>query len=298
MTNVLFKRAANLFVFVGINQRADPFVGKNFREQTFINAAIDNMNARNARFARARSVVGFGDHVGRELTFARLQHLVEVSDKKLANELTVADQAIVGGDENELGSFQRATNRDRDRIGIDAISAAFAIETKRRDDRNNSLGEENLQHLHIDAFDLAGVKMIDAVEDAHRMRDDGVRGDGAEIVGGEPFQDFMRKPAGGGERELQRLGIRDAAAVQVRRRDFLFFAKLTNLRAGAMNEHDADVQRAQDRDIEKDVREIFVRHNRPIDAQDERLFAKARNILQDAPQVSRFHRAELVRRFG
>jgi hypothetical protein len=55
-----------------------------------------------------------------------------------------------------------------------------------------------------------------------------------------------------------------------------------------VDENDADVERAKDRNIEKDVGEIFVSDDGAVDAEDERFFAKARNVLQDAPQISWF----------
>jgi hypothetical protein len=56
-----------------------------------------------------------------------------------------------------------------------------------------------------------------------------------------------------------------------------------------MDENDANVERAQDGDVEQDVGKIFARDNFAVDADDENLFAKARNVLQDAPQVGQFH---------
>ena len=53
------------------------------------------------------------------------------------------------------------------------------------------------------------------MNDAHRMRDDGVGGNGAQIVRREAFQDFVREAAGRGEGELQCLGVGDAAAIQI-----------------------------------------------------------------------------------
>ena len=59
-----------------------------------------------------------------------------------------------------------------------------------------------------------------------RMGDDGVGAGGAQIVGRKAFEDFVGQAVGGGQRQLQRLGIGDAAAVQVGRRDVLFLGQL------------------------------------------------------------------------
>ena len=56
-----------------------------------------------------------------------------------------------------------------------------------------------------------------------------------------------------------------------------------------MHQDDSNVQRAQDGDIEEDVGKVFIGDNRAIDADDEGLLAEARDVLQDAPQISRFH---------
>ena len=199
------------------------------------------------------------------------------------------NQAILGGDENELDRFQGFGHGDGHAIGIYAIGLAVAIKAKRRNDRNNSLREQRLQQFGIDAFDFAGKKMVDALNNAQRMRDDGVGAGGAQIVGGKAFENFVRQPVGRGERELQR----SASVMPVPSRseglNFLFFGQRFDLRRRAMHEHDADVQRAQHGDIEQNVGEVFVGDDRAIDADDECLFPKARDVLQDAPQVSGFH---------
>src|SRR5688572_14609744 len=54
--------------------------------------------------------------------------------------------------------------------------------------------------------------------------------------------------------------------------------------------HDnANVQRAQHRDIEKDVGKIFFGDVRAIETEHENLFAKARDVLKDAAEISWFH---------
>ena len=56
-----------------------------------------------------------------------------------------------------------------------------------------------------------------------------------------------------------------------------------------MNDDHANVQRAQDIYIEQDVREIFIGDDRAVNGYQKRLFAEARDILQDAPKVGQFH---------
>ena len=97
------------------------------------------------------------------------------------------------------------------------------------------------------------------------MRDDGVGAGGAQIVGGETFQDFVGQAVGRRQRQLQGLGIGDAGAIEVGRLNFCFSGQRLDLRRRAMNEHHPDVQRAQHRDIQQDFGEVLVGDDRAID---------------------------------
>ena len=56
-----------------------------------------------------------------------------------------------------------------------------------------------------------------------------------------------------------------------------------------MNQNDPNAQRAQNRDVEQNVGEILVRDDGPINADDEELFSKAGNVMEDASKVREFH---------
>ena len=56
-----------------------------------------------------------------------------------------------------------------------------------------------------------------------------------------------------------------------------------------VHDQDFDIQRAQQSDIQENVAEVFARHDRAINADDEDFFAKTRDVLQNAAQVSEFH---------
>ena len=149
--------------------------------------------------------------------------------------------------------------------------------------------EQRLEQFHVHALDFAGEQMVHALDDAHRMGDDDIRAGGAEVVGRKPFENFVREPVGGGERELERGRVRDAGAVEVGGLDFLLLGQRLDLRGRAVDEHDADVQRPQHRHVQQQRGEVLVGDNRAVHREDERLFAELRNVLQDAPQVSQFH---------
>src|SRR5262249_17232115 len=60
-------------------------------------------------------------------------------------------------------------------------------------------------------------------------------------------------------------------------------------RRSPMNQRHPDVQGAKDRDIQQDVGEVFVGDDRSVEAEDKNLFAKTRDVLEDAAQVGWFH---------
>ena len=84
-------------------------------------------------------------------------------------------------------------------------------------------------------------------------------------------------------------GIRHAATVEVGRLDVLFVGKRLDLRRRAVDEDDADVERAQHRDVQQDIGEVLVCDDRAVNADDEGPLPELRNVLQDAPQIGWFH---------
>ena len=134
--------------------------------------------------------------------------------------------------------------------------------------------------------------MIHAVNDPQRMRDDAVRCHPAQIIRGQTFENLVREAVRRGERELECLRVSEADASEVGRLHAAFLGQRGDLRRGTVDDEHADVQRAQHREIEQDVREVFVRDDRAINGDDERLFAEAWNVLEDSPEVGRFHLAK------
>ena len=183
-----------------------------------------------------------------------------------------------------LVAFNASATATRDAVGIDAVSFAIAVETERRNDGMIPCDNNVWSKFRIDALDFAGEQMVDALNDAQRMGDDGVGAGGAQIVGGEAFENFVRQPVRGGERELQGVGSSVMPLPsRSRRLNFLFRRQRFDLRGGAVDEHDADVQRAQHGDIQQDVGEIFVGHDRAVDGDDERLFPEAAECIAECP---------------
>src|SRR6185436_4422182 len=97
------------------------------------------------------------------------EDLIKFASQHLADELALVKQAVAGRDEHELGRPKRLGHRYGDVVRIDAIGLAIAVKAQGRDDRQEALTNQALKQLDVDAFDLAGEQMVDAVQNAHRM---------------------------------------------------------------------------------------------------------------------------------
>ncbi len=122
------------------------------------------------------------------------------------------------------------------------------------------------------------------------MRDDGIGGRRAEIVGRKPAQDLVRDTVRGFNGELQCRGVGHAGAIEVGGLDILLLGERLNLFGSAVHDHHADVQGTQQGDIEEDVGEVFVRDDASIHCDNERLLAELRDVLKDRAQVCELHR--------
>ena len=59
-----------------------------------------------------------------------------------------------------------------------------------------------------------------------------------------------------------------------------------------MDEHDADVQRPEQRHVEQQRREVVVGDDGAVDREDEGLLAELRDVLQDAAQVGQLRQLD------
>jgi hypothetical protein len=62
-----------------------------------------------------------------------------------------------------------------------------------------------------------------------------------------------------------------------------------DLGAGAVHQHEADVQAVQDRDVQQQVVEIFRGQDRAVNVQHKQLVPKPGDVTQDATQIGCFH---------
>ena len=127
-------------------------------------------------------------------------------------------------------------------VGIDPVGVPLAVETERRHHRDDSLVQQHVEAFHVDPFDPSGVTLIDAAEDAGRMRDDRVGIGCPQIDRSQPLENFVRQPHSRIDAHFERRLVGDARAVRVARLEARFFRRDLHLMAGAVDEHDPDAQ--------------------------------------------------------
>ena len=193
-----------------------------------------------------------------------------------------------------LIALQLLGNRHGHAVGVDAIGLALAVEAERRDDGDDALRQKGLEQFHVDALHLPGELLVHALDDAHGMGDDHVRARGAQVVRREAFENLVRQPGCRRERQVQRRRVGDPCAIEIRGRGMTLVGERLDLLGSAVHEHDADVQRPEKSDVEQQRREIVVGDDSTVNRQDERLLAKLRHVLEDAPQVGQLHNSMTV----
>jgi hypothetical protein len=113
------------------------------------------------------------------------------------------------------------------------------------------LGQQRLKEIGVDALDLAGEQMVDSLDDPKRVSNDHVRRGGSKIVGRQALENLVGQAIGGRERQVERRGVGHAGPVEVRRLVGVLVRERPDLRRGAMDEHDTDVQRPEQRDVQQ-----------------------------------------------
>jgi hypothetical protein len=99
-----------------------------------------------------------------------------------------------------------------------------------------------LEQLGVDALDLAGEELVDAVDDANGMGSDDVGAGGAKVIRRQSLEDLVRQPVGGRQRQVEGDGVGDTRAVGVRRLDLPLFGERLDLCRCAVHQHDPDIQ--------------------------------------------------------
>ena len=203
--------------------------------------------------------------------------------------MLVVLQPFFSNHEYELGGPQGLRYGHGDAVGVGAVRLPLAIKSERRKDRNNAALKERLKEFRVNPLHLSGEQVIDALDDSLRMRNDGVRAGGTQIVGRKAFQDLMREAVRGVHGQLQRRSIGHPRAIQVGHLDALLLGERLNLPGCAVRKHHADVQRTQHGDVQKDVGEILGCDDDTIHRNHECLFAELRDVLKNPAQVRKLH---------
>ena len=267
------------FVFIGVDEGADAFVGENFGEDSFVYFAADYVNARDAVLTGAVGVDGLREHFGAEFIGAGLEDAVECGEGKLAEEFSVNLDAVMRTDEHEFDGAEFAGEFDGDGVGVEPVRMAVPVEAKRWEDGNDAVVEEFAEHVDVNLMNLAGVEMVNAFDDAERDGLNAVRVGGTEVVQRKAFENFVGSLIGGHNGDAQRLGIGDASAVGVGNRFTETFGQLLDLMACTVNENDADIKATEDGDVEEDVSKIIVGDYSAVNGQDEDPVTELRNIM-------------------
>ena len=215
---------------------------------------------------------------------------LRLGDRELADDPAVPGHAIARGKEKDLHRLHRLGHFEGDAVGVHAKGFSLAVVAQRRDHGDDALVQKQVQRLRVHALDAAGVELIDAAEDARRMRDDRVGVGRPQIDGREALHDLRHHVRRRFEAHLERGVVGDADSVRVGNRDAALGGELRDLQARAVDEDHLDAQRAQHREIEQEVREIRRRHDLAVDRDYEDFFAEARDVLENAAQVGDFHR--------
>jgi len=160
------------------------------------------------------------------------------------------------------------------------------------------MGHEGAEQLDVDAFDAAREELVDALEDAHGVRDDRVGIGRPEVTRREALQDLVGQTIGGGERQLERGLVGDPAAVEVRGGEALGAGQGVDLGRGAVNEHDTDAERPQQGDVEHDPAEVLLRDDGAIDRDDEGLLAELGDVLEVPRRSAGLKRSLQLGRIG
>src|SRR5207237_7397562 len=107
-----------------------------------------------------------------------------------------------GGQVDEFHRFQRTRHLDGDVVGVEAVGLSVAVAAQRRHHGDDVVGEQGAEHVDVDALDLAGQLVVDAVQDAGGVGDEGVGVGAAQVVGGKAFLYFVGCGGCGCEVEL------------------------------------------------------------------------------------------------
>ena len=296
MARTSFLRAGRICsVLVDVDEGAQALVGEDLAEQALVERAVDEVDAGHAGLAGRGGVRGLGELARGEAIGVVVDERPQLAGQHLANQLAAMNEAVLHRHEDELERLQPLGDRHRDAVGVQPVGAPFAVEPEWRDDRHHALRQQRAQELGVDPLDLPGEEMVDAEQDAERVGGDDVGAGGAEVVGREALEDFVGQPGRRGHRQVERDRVGHPGAVEVRGRGPALGGQRLDLLAGAVHQHDPDVDRQQQGDVEQQRREVLVGDDGAVEREHEGLVAELEDVLEDAAQFGQLHRPSMVR---
>src|SRR6185437_15698776 len=156
-SHVLLLSRADRLVFVGVNERADPFVGEDLAQEPFLFAAVDDVDAFDAFLAGANGMIEFSNGFAGQVAALLLEKALSFLHGHLADHVALgAADAAFRREVNELDGAESLGDLDGHGIGIEAIRVADAVAAERRYHWDDVFFEKRLQEADIDAFDAAG----------------------------------------------------------------------------------------------------------------------------------------------
>ncbi len=155
---------------------------------------------------------------------------------------------------NELDRPQCLGNFHGHCIRIQTKRIAGTIDPDGRNDGNNVVFEHGLQQDGIHPLNLPGEQVIDSAKDTGRVRNDGIRIGGTQVVCRKSLQNFVSDSVGGRDRDVERVAIGNPRAEQVGRDGLDEFGIASDLMGGSMNEGNPDAQATKERNIEEQRR--------------------------------------------
>ena len=196
---------------------------------------------------------------------------------------------VVCPEQDDLGGMQGLRHLECDPVGVHAVGAALAVEAERRDHRNDPFLEKEFQGVVVHTLDPSGVELVGPPEDACGMGDDGVGVGGTQVDRRQPLHDPVGEPYGGVDGKLQGGLVGDSRPVGVGCVYAAAPGQVPDLTAGPVDQNHPHAQRAKDREVEEDIREIFRCGDRTVHGDHEDPLLEAGDVLEDFAEVGDVH---------
>ena len=177
-----------------------------------------------------------------------------------------------------------------DAVRIDPVGPSLAVKAERRNDRDDSLLEEQFQGMVVDPLHPSGKELVGPAENAGRMRDDRVGVGSPQVDRGKSLHDPVGEPDRRIDRNLKGRVIGDAGSVGVGNLDAPLRGQIGDLPTRPVHEDHPDAQRAKHGEIEQDVGEILGGGHRSIDGNHEDPLPEAGDVLENFAEIGDVHK--------